>query len=358
MEGQAFERQRMEVEVTEGPIAMETKNRNRLFLVLGCLFALLFVASVVTGCDDSSASAGGDAALTVVGSEKTKEYTLDQLKDLPSTEGYGGTKSSTGRITPPVLVKGVLLEDLFEGVGGLADDVAIGIVAKDGYEMTMSVTQLRAGDFITYDMVTGEENKVEGPLQVLVAYEYDGRPLDPVSEGPLRLFIISDQKNQVTDGHWSVKWVNKVHVKAIQQEWTLMLKGSVTEEMDRATYESGAAEGCHGRTWTDAEGNKWTGIPLYLLVGRIDDDNQHSGPAYNRNLAEAGYQVKITAADGSSIEVSSTDMYYNKDLVLAYLLNNEPLPEEYWPLRLVGEGLEQSDMIGRVTEIEALLPAQ
>ena len=79
-------------------------------------------------------------------------------------------------------------------------------------------------------------------------------------------------------------------MKAIVQEWTLMLKGKLTEEMDRATFESGSAEGCHGQEWTDAEGNMWTGIPLYLLVGRVDDDIAHEGPAYNRDLAEAGYR--------------------------------------------------------------------
>jgi len=39
-------------------------------------------------------------------------------------------------------------------------------------------------------------------------------------------------------------------------------------------------------------------------------------------------------------------------------LNGEPLPEEYWPLRLVGEGVDEAGMIGRVTEIEALVPVE
>ncbi len=335
-----------------------------LLLVVGAL-------ALPTGCggdgdgagDGGSATTavgagGGDSALTVIGPEGTKDYTLDDLKDLPVTEGYWGMKSSTGRITTPVVTKGVSLDDLFADVGGLPDNMAVGVTAKDGYEMTMSVTQLKSGDFITYDMVTGDEKEVEGPLTVIVAYEYDGKPLDLQTDGPLRLAMVSPEKNQVTDGHWSVKWTNKLEVKAIEQEWTLMLKGELTEEMDRATFESGAAEGCHGQNWTDADGNKWTGIPLYLLVGRVDDDVAHEGPAYNRALAEAGYQVKITAADGTSIEVASTTMYYKKDIIVAYQLNGAALPEEYWPLRLVGEGIDAADMVGQITEIEALVPAK
>jgi DMSO/TMAO reductase YedYZ molybdopterin-dependent catalytic subunit len=257
-----------------------------------------------------------------------------------------------------VLMKGVALEDLFKEVGGLSDDAAVSIAAKDGYEMTMSVAQLRNGDFLTYDMVTGNEIKLDEPLQVLVAYEQDGKPIDPNAEGPLRLVIVSSKQDQVTDGHWSVKWVTKLEVKAVVEEWSLILKGAISEELDRATFESGSAQGCHGQDWTDADGNRWTGIPLYNLVGRVDDDISHNGPAYNRDLAEAGYQVRLTGADGKSVETNSKTMYYKTDILVAYELNGEPLPEEYWPLRLVGNGLEESDMIGQISQIEALLPAQ
>jgi len=313
------------------------------------------------GCELSEPSpSGGEAVLEVIGPDGARQYTLDELKDLPPAEGYWGMKSSTGRITPPVVTRGATLEELFKEVGGMPADAAVGISAKDGYEMTVSVAQAKAGDFITYDMVTGEEKKVDGPLTVIAAYEYDGRPFDPKMDGPLRLAIISPEMNQVTDGHWSVKWLSRLQVKAIEQEWTLTLKGRLTEPMDRATFETGAAEGCHGRHWTDGEGDTWTGIPLYLLVGRVDDDNVHEGPAYNRGLAEDGYQVRITTTDGKSVEIDSGVTYYNKDLIVAYKLNGEALPEEYWPLRLVGEGegFGEADMIGHIAEIEALVPAE
>jgi DMSO/TMAO reductase YedYZ molybdopterin-dependent catalytic subunit len=319
---------------------------------------------LAVGCssdaDGAGGGNGGEGAIEVIGPEGTKAYTVDDLKEMPATEGYWGIKSSTGRITPPLPTKGVSLEDLFAEVGGLPDGMAVAIIAKDGYEMTASVEQIRAGDFITYDPVTGEEVTVDGPLTAIVAYEWDGKPFDPQSDGPLRMAIVSPEQNQVTDGHWSVKWTNKVEARSIVQDWVLTLKGHLTEEIDRATFESGAAEGCHGVNWTDAEGNVWNGIPLYLLVGRVDDDNVHEGPAYNRDLAQAGYQVRLVTADGESVEVSSNTMYYNKELILAYKLNGDTLPEEYWPLRLVGEGegIGEAEMLGQITEIEALLPAE
>ncbi len=330
-----------------------------VFLLAGCGSsepeATTSSASTAT---EAAAAGGGEPVLEVVGPEGTRAYTLDEIKAMKSTEGYGGMKSSTGHITPPTLVKGVLIEDLFAEVGGTPADMAVNVAAKDGYEMTISVEQLTNGDFLTYDMATGAEKQVDGPLQTLVAYEVDGKPIDPDGEGPLRLAIVGAEMSQVTDGHWWVKWVTKLQTKAVEEEWTLLLTGAITEEMDRATFQTGAAEGCHGRNWTDAEGNTWTGIPLYLLVGRVDDEIAHEGPAYNRDLAEAGYDVEIVTAGSGSIAVSSKTMYYNKDLIVAYRLNDEELPEEYWPLRLVGEGVEEAQMVGGIGEIKALLPAQ
>jgi DMSO/TMAO reductase YedYZ molybdopterin-dependent catalytic subunit len=325
--------------------------------LFGCLLIFAVLAVGVAGCGDSG-STGGAPAITVVGANGSKDYTFDQLKKMKSVEGYAGIKNSAGNITPPATMKGVLIEDLFKDVGGLSDDAAVGIMAKDGYEMTMSAAQMKTGDFLTYDTVTGAEIKVDEPLKVIIAYEIDGKPIDPTTEGPLRLAIITAQKNQVTDGHWSVKWVTKLQVKAVEKEWSLVLKGAIAEEVDKATFESGAASGCHGNDWTDADGNRWTGIPLYFLVGRVDDDVSHDGPAYNRDLAQAGYQVKITSDDGKTVEIDSKTMYYNRKLLVAYKLNGQPLTGDYWPLRLVGDGLSAENMIGKVSQIEALVPAK
>jgi DMSO/TMAO reductase YedYZ molybdopterin-dependent catalytic subunit len=326
------------------------------------VLALACVALGVAGCGSPAAAnpaaGGGAAVLNVVGPSGAKAYTLDQLKALPSAQGYAGTKSSTGKITAPVMVKGVPLQDLFGEVGGLADNAAISIAAKDDYEMTMSMAQLKAGDFITYDMVTGVEQKPVAPLKAIIAYEADGKLIDPNTDGPLRLEIISDKLAQVTDGHWSVKWVVKVQAKSVVKEWKLSMSGARSEDIDRATFESGAAANCHGQDWTDAEGVRWTGIPLYLLVGRVDDQISHGGPAYNRDLANAGYQVKLTASDGASVEVSSKTMYYKKDLIVAYLRNGEPLPDDSWPLRLVGEGIDKASMIGKITRLQAMIPGK
>ena len=315
-------------------------------------------SSLATTSSVAASTGSGEAVLEVTGSAGTKSYTLEQIKALKVTQGYGGMKSSTGRITPPTTQKGISIEDLLAEVGGLPDDMAVSISAKDGYEMTMSATQLSSGDFLTYDMVTGAEKKVDGPLQVILSYESDGKALNPDSEGTLRMGIISAKQDEVTDGHWWVKWVTKVEVKPIEQDWSLSLTGARSEEIDKATFESGANQGCHGKEWTDADGNKWSGIPLYNLVGRVDDDISHEGPAYNRELAKAGYNVQVIGTNGKIVTVSSKAMYYNTDLIVADKMNGKALPENYWPLRLVGKGIDAADDIGQISEIKVLIPTK
>jgi DMSO/TMAO reductase YedYZ molybdopterin-dependent catalytic subunit len=126
--------------------------------------------------------------------------------------------------------------------------------------------------------------------------------------------------------------------------------------MDRGTFETGAAPGCHGTNWVDPDGQTWTGIPLWLLAGRVDDDNVHEDDAFNDDLAGAGYEVTVTAADGYSVSFDSAAIARNEDILVAYLLNDEPLPEKHWPLRLVGAGLDKSQWVGGIATIELVLP--
>ncbi|MBN1401899.1 MAG: hypothetical protein JXA74_13745 [Anaerolineae bacterium] len=73
------------------------------------------------------------SVLAVVGPSTSESLPVSELKKLPVTEGYGGIKSSTGKITPPAMFKGISLLDLCDLVGGCDVNTAIQAVAKDGY---------------------------------------------------------------------------------------------------------------------------------------------------------------------------------------------------------------------------------
>ncbi len=302
---------------------------------------------------DAGETAGENSVvLTVIGLDQTVTLTLDELIDLGTVEGWAGTISSTGEITPAQWIKGVRIADIAALVGGLSADVSVNLLAKDGYGITMSYDQIANGAFITYDPGTGEENSVEGDMIAVVAFERDGEAIPADEDGPLRIFVINQEtNNQVIDGHWSVKWIEKIELKPATTDWMLYLEGVVTQDLDRVSFESCSAPACHQAVWTDADGNEWSGVPLYYIAGRVDDSQPHGDRAFNLEYAEAGYTIELFAADGYNVSLDSSLAIFNNAILLANKINGESLDEKNFPLRLVGDGLEKKDMAGQITNI-------
>ena len=319
------------------------------------LLSLVLLLSLLVACQTAAPPTQSKPhdtfGLEVLGPTGTKVLSMADLKKLPAVEGYAGIKNSSGRITPPTRFKGVTLEELSKAVGGITPEQGLNVVAKDGYAMTFSYDQAIKGNLIRYDPGTGDEIQIDAPLQVILAYEQDGQPIPEDSDGPLRVVAISAKNNQVTDGHWSVKWVRQLVIKSMAEEWILHLEGVLIEEMDRATFESGGAPLCHRQSWTDADGHVWSGIPLWLLVGRVDDDVKHQTRAFSDKLAEAGYTADVIAADGYTVSFESTRLMHDNNLIVAHLMDEEPLESKYFPLRLVGPDLQKSEMVGQIAQI-------
>ncbi|HWQ45331.1 MAG TPA: hypothetical protein VN376_00610, partial [Longilinea sp.] len=308
-----------------------------LVAVLVSMAACQPAAATTTEAVETEAVVEAVPALTIVSGEQTIAFSLEDLQALPVSEGYGGIKSSTGRITAPELYTGVALSDLVAQLDGWDETMALELTAEDGYAMTYSYDQVMNGDFITYDPATGDElQQFDGTLTAILAYARNGEPLDANEEGTLRLIVISEENNQVTDGHWAVKWVNHAEIRPLAADWTLHLEGAITDDVDRGTFESAANPGCHQGEYTDDMAQTWVGIPLYYLVGRVDDDIRHEGDSFNDDILAAGYTVELVAADGYSITLDGATVAYNDNLILAYLVNDNPLNSEDFPLRLVG----------------------
>ena len=325
-----------------------------LFLLLGVVVSLTGCATPVAEVpvETETEPAILETVLELVKDDQSLYFTMDQLKALPSVEGLGGIMSSTGKITAPATYKGVLVSTILESVGGFTEDRSVEIIAEDGYSITFSPNQVLNGDYITYDVANGDEIDTIGSLQTIIAYEREGEPLNDESEGQLRLVIIGDSPLQVVDGHWSVKFVNKINLKSAVEDWVVDFIGAIDEPMDRATFESGAAEGCHMATWTDAEGKEWTGIPLFYLIGRVDDEIKHGDDSYLDDLAKSGaYTVDITSADGYTVTLDSLRTMRNDNIIVAYLVDGNPLTGEDFPLRLVGSELSKKEMVGGIVSV-------
>ena len=296
-------------------------------------------------------SPSGPVVLTLVGDAGEKQFTMNQLEALPAYTGYAGIKSSTGVITLPSEYTGVRLSDLTDLVGGITKANGVTLMAKDGYGMTFSYTQIVDHAFTAYDPATGAEQTPSKELTVIVAYARQGKPLG-VDEGPLRLMVATPKPGgQVVDGHWSVKWIERISVTKASAEWKVQLEGAVPGKLDKPTYVNCASPGCHGSGWVDAVGKRWEGVPLYLVAGMIDDQKRHGAGAYDAAAARKGYDIVNETATGEVVTIDSRDIAGKQDIVLAGKLDGGELPEEYFPLRLVGPGLSEAQMPGGIVRI-------
>ena len=337
--------------------------RARVLTAAACLLALSLLAGLAACGGQAGSSASPSASpsvaaspsapvvLTVVGEEGQRQFTVDELKALPSYTGYAGFKSSTGVITLPVKYTGVTVTSLADLVGGISEANGVTLVAKDGYGMTFSYAQIVDHAFTTYDPATGDEVVPSDDLTAIVAYDREGRPLGE-DEGPLRLMVATpDPGGQIVDGHWTVKWLDRVSVTKASADWKVQVEGVRRDTIDKPAYVNCASPGCHGSGWVDDAGARWEGVPLYLVAGLVDDKKKHGAGAYDAALAKAGYDIVIEGADGTVTTIDSRDVAGRDDVVLSGKVDGGELPEEYFPLRVVGPGLSEAQMPGRIARI-------
>ena len=79
----------------------------------------------------------------------------------------------------------------------------------------------------------------------------------------------------------------------------------------------------HQVFWTDTDGNVWGGVPLWVLVGMVDD-NPDVGPDhynFNDSIAAQGYSVKVISGDGWDTTLASKDIARNNSYIVANTLN-------------------------------------
>ena len=231
----------------------------------------------------------------------------------------------------------------------LADSNAytINVVAGDGYSVTLNSSYVKMNE------------------NILLANELDGAPL-PEPYWPLRLVGSDMAKSQMVRNIAKIQLNFTAGEEGGEEEpvidwgpdWSLTLNGTLIEVMDRDTFIEGAdcEYANHSYSWTDGEGQVWTGIPLWYLVGRVDDEVDHGENAFNRTLAEQGYTVRVIASDGYSKDFESSLVMLNNDVILAHMMDGGPLPEKYLPLRIVGPELTSGQMIRNVVEIRLIFP--
>jgi hypothetical protein len=152
----------------------------------------------------------GVAALQVSGPSGTKSFTMAQLKAKTSVSGYWGPHKDGGANHS---YKGVPLLSLLADVGGLPSGSGLEVNTSDNFACSYTSTQLSQMADGTYQMwKVADGSETTGSVQLIVAYEMDGSPLDAAT-GPLRIVLVRPAADMLTEGKYSPFWVISVAVQ-------------------------------------------------------------------------------------------------------------------------------------------------
>ena len=285
--------------------------------------------------------------LTVVGADG-QETVLDEntILDLEATTVPGGYKTSGGIIALVGNFTGIPINTVLDLVGGMTSDSTLTVTASDGYSMVFSYDQVNGIGYNTYDPDTGSETASTGTTTLMVYYLCDDEKV-PSDAGPLRMAVVNSD-GLLTEGHFWVKFVSKIEVTSAVEDWTVTVSATTDLYMDRAAF---AADYNHfGITWTDDSNDVWKGTALWRWVSWCN----YNGGVSNASL-DAGYKVEVVAGDGYSAIFDDSVVKNNDGIIVASTINDEVLPDPYWPLAIVGEGLSGSEKIKNIVQINILL---
>jgi hypothetical protein len=136
---------------------------------------------------------------------------------------------------------------------------------------------------------------------------------------------------------------------------TLALSGAISDTITVQRVQDGIDYG-HVAEYTDAEGNTYTGKPLWFFAGWVDDQNSHSAGAFNDDVAKRGYNITVTGKDTRTV-IASTDVMRSNGYLIATTKNGNRLTAANGgPLMLVGNSVPADYQVSGVSEIALDLP--
>jgi hypothetical protein len=283
-------------------------------------------------------------------------------------------------------IKGTDVKDICDLVGGAGSSDLIQIKAVDGYNERFTYDDVynpepAQGKFIIcwYTKNAGDESPQLYPDGAYVPEYADGMQLvfmpETTNADGKYVFGHDDMRNTLPASNQHYYWqdsvqypsANGLSIKYISEVsiytnpaalWNLELDGASNYIMEQGEFENGVActAGGHGVTWTDGSGNVYGGLPLWMLCGWVDDGIVHGAGSFNDALAAAGYDIKVTDISGSySYTFTSDSVARNNGIIVANTMNGAPLPDDKYPLRLVGSALTSgSQKVSQIAKIELL----
>lgn len=168
-----------------------------IIILIAAIGAYIYVSLPKSEKEITQEKQGTSYVLTVRYGDEVKNYTLDDLKSMPSISGYGGYVKKNNVTVGPNLYKGVSFEYLLQEFS-LPENYSITVIASDGYEKDYSMDMIRG----KVDIYNESGNYIGvGNLTMILAYEKDGSALGD-DEGPLRVAFVSEEGYLTPSNLW------------------------------------------------------------------------------------------------------------------------------------------------------------
>jgi hypothetical protein len=344
-------------------------------LILGVLLSLMLVAGLVAGAFSPVLAAAGSTSVTITKYDTDGTTVLAQTTvawdwmaaNLPPqgdgvTHYYYQGPVQTGDMWDPGETEN--LEDFGPCMGTDVKDLCelpeVG-GAPEGSEIQFRCSVDGFNQYFARDDVYNPEPEQGKIVLTWLNADY-GDVSDGYDKGMRNVFFTDDgvfgnwdMHQTLAEKYWhywttfpsskglSVQNIDQINIYlAPPQQWELQLHGYLDYTVTQAYFEEGVAH--HGAvSYTDSKGRVWSGMPLWLLCGYVDDANMHDEGAFNDDLAAAGYDVIVSdAADPPyTATLPSSRVARNNDIIVANCLNGDPIPadDSSYPLKLVGSGL-------------------
>jgi hypothetical protein len=334
--------------------------------IISLLVLAIFLLSTSLGCisqdengDDDEENGGDEDILTVKSSNQAeKSYTLKELEQMTSVERKVSYQNKFGNYNDESTYKAVQVKDLLSTAGfEFEPGDTLKITASDGYSQ----------EFCYYNVYPPNHwFKYQGVFGI--AYEFNGQAVPDWTDGPMSVMLPDDSKYSQDDcnatsapdqgffknpsgGARFIRNTAKIEIISNNiEEWQIELSGTLSEDFSKTDYE--ILEGYYKSSYINSTGATWTGVPLWRIIGRIDDGTPRGEFVFNESKSSSGYEVWITAGDEYSKNITSSVISKNDKIILASQLNSAELPEKNRPVWVVGEGLKTSQMVFNVIEIE------
>jgi len=181
------------------------KKSNKILLIgLICSFFLLSSFSLSAPNDAKLKQQDTFSLFTVSFDGLQKDFSIDELRSLPSITGLGGRLKETGDVIGPYEYTGVSMEVLVAQFPSLQNQYEMVTISEDGYLFKYTFDTIQ-GNVQIYDY-EGNSQGID-TVHMILAYEEDGDPLG--HGGPFRIAFVNDE-GAITDAFLWSKYVEEI----------------------------------------------------------------------------------------------------------------------------------------------------